>query len=513
MTCPSLPRSLLAPLAVLVAACGGAEAPQVRHVLLITLDTTRADHLGCYGGARNETPALDALAREGVRFSDCTSAAATTLSSHTSLLTGTYPHRHGVVRNGFTVDPGNWLLAEVLRDAGFWCTAVLGSSALVERTGLSAGFHVYDDEFDVPISPGGADQEQRLAGSVTDAVLAHVDEVLARDGGDEARLFLFAHYFDPHAPYAPPPELAREQGASLSVGDFDDIEGAVRAQQKRFLGEELGQQAVISRGLPRRLAEPLSSTPSTIDVELAKLYAAEVASMDREIGRLLLGLESRGLLADTLVVVTADHGETFWEHGNFWNHGLWVSQTDVHVPLIVRLPRGQSAGLEVSVPVSGVDVTPTILDVLGLLESPAAGDPGVGRSLLPALRGEDLEVRAVFTEATQPGPFLEQGTALAWGGARKPHAVRLGPWKLVKAPYLGITQLFNLESDPDEKVDLLAGEEVGAEARDALLELELALARWLAAARPRPSTFDKTQARSLGGLGYAEALDDGPSPR
>ena len=183
------------------------------------------------------------------------------------------------------------------------------------------------------------------------------------------------------------------------------------------------------------------------------------------------------------------------------------------MPLIVRVPGGEPAGFKVSVPVSGVDVTPTILDVLGLLEGSAAADAGVGRSLLPALRGEDLGVRAVFTEATQPGPFLEQGAALAWGGARKPHAARLGPWKLVKAPYLGITQLFDLESDPQEKVDLLAGNALAPGARDALGELELALARWLTAAKPRPSTFDKTQARSLGGLGYAEALDDGTSPR
>lgn len=491
--------------AALAASCGGPEEPPARHVLLITLDTTRADSLGCYGSARNETPALDALAAEGVRFRDCTSAAATTLSSHTSLFTGTYPNRHGVVRNGFVVDESNVMLAETLREAGFWCAAFIGSSALVERSGLSQGFHVYDDAFDVAAEAGGPDQDQRIAATVTDAVLSHVDEVLARDGGGEQNLFLFAHYFDPHAPYAPPADISAELGASMPVADFDDIEAAVRAQQKRVLGQDLGQQQVITRGLPKPLAQPFPSYPTARDSELARLYTAEVTYTDREVGRLLVGLRSRGLLEDTLVIVTADHGETFWEHGNFWNHGLWVSQTDVHVPLLFRMPRGEAAGVEVRVPVSGVDVAPTVLDVLGLWEGDRK-DPGVGRSLLPAILGREFGDRAVFTEATQPGPFLEKGvTAGEWRGAGKPHAVRLGPWKLVRAPYLGLTQLFRLDRDPDENVDLLAKGAVVGEARERLTDLEIALGRWMRAAKPRPSEFDVTQVKALVGLGYGEA--------
>ncbi len=482
----------LAPLALLglAASCGGGQGPSPRNVLLITMDTTRADHLGPYGEARFETPALNALAAEGVVFEQCSSAAATTLSSHTSLMTGAYPLRHGVARNGFTVDPSNRTLAEALAEAGFHCAAFVASSALVSATGLDQGFRLYDERLDLPASPGGNDQAQRRAGSVTDAVLAHVDAKLREGAG--TGLFLFAHYFDPHAPYGAP--------GSDDVAGFEDIEAAVTAQQQRALGRGLGQQAVIGGGLPEALAGPASAGPSPADERLAALYGAEVEYMDAEIGRLLAGLAARGMLEETLVLITADHGETFWEQGNFWNHGLWVGETDVHVPLIVRGP-GVLRGARVSTPVSGVDVAPTILEVLGLSPGPA-DDPGRGRSLVGALGGAGLPRRAVFAEATQPGGRLEQAEGLAWLGEAKPQAVRLGTWKLIKAPYLGVRQLYDLASDPGERRDLLAEPTLSPAARAALEDLERAHSTWLRAAAPRPSAFDPEQADALRSLGY-----------
>ena len=483
-----LQATALALLAAL-AGCGGAEAEGPRHVLLVTLDTTRADHLGAYGQARFETPALDALAAEGAVFEQCSSAAATTLSSHASLMSGTYPLRHGVARNGFSVDGSNRMLAESLGDAGFRCAAFVASSALVAATGLDQGFEVYDQRLDLPASPGGNDQAQRLAASVTTAVLDHLDAALAEDA--DGRHFVFAHYFDPHAPYGAP-------GAGR-VADFDDIEAAVVAQQRRLVDEPPGQQGVIASGLQGPLARPLRAAPGPGDLALADLYGGEVEYLDGQVGRLLAGLAARGLLEDTLVIVTADHGETFWEQGNFWNHGLWVGQPDVHVPLIVRGP-GVRAGARVATPVSGVDVTPTILDAVGLPPG-AADDPGRGRSLLGALAGAPLADRAVFSEATQPGPLLERGEDLAWSGDRKPQAVRLGPWKLVIAPYLGERQLFHLGDDPGEQRDLLRGRLSEVQA-DALTDLERAHATWRAAASPRPSAFDPDQAAALRSLGY-----------
>jgi len=502
--------------ALLVAACGGAAAPAEgpRHVVLISLDTTRADHLGCYGNREVRTPALDALSREAVLFEDCTSAAATTLASHTSMMTGLVPRRHGVPRNGFVVDEGNELLAERLSAAGFHTAAFIGSAALVGRTGLSDGFAHYDESFDVAAGEGGADQSQRAADAVTAAALAHVDDVLGRDGADDARLFLFAHYFDPHAPYAPPASEVARYRPGLEEGGFAAIEAAVRQQQERAIGRALGQSRVINEGLSEGLLRGASGAPTEVGRALAKLYAGEVTALDRGVGALLAGLARRGLLDDALVVVTADHGETFWEHGNAWNHGLWVSQTDVHVPLIVRLPGARRAGARVEAPVSGVDVAPTIVDLLGL-DPLAPDEPDVARgvSLAPAIDGAGVARRPIFAVATQPGGRVEaEAVALgpgAWRGARKPIAVRSGPWKLVDAPYLDLQMLFHLDRDPGEQQDLIAAGALDAEAAGALTALRADLARLRESTAPRPSEFDATQAKALLGLGYAESGPEG----
>lgn len=507
--------------ASLLASCGSesAPAPSYPHVLFITLDTTRADHLGVYGNQEVKTPALDSLGAEGTVFERCVSAAATTLASHTSLLTGTYPLSHGVRRNGFFVGEENVLLAEVLSQAGFYCAAFLGSSALTHKSDLVQGFDHYSDDFSLKAEGGKRDQDQRTAAEVTSALLEHVDEVLARQEREAdfpERLFLMAHYFDPHAPYAPSKALAQRYGAVREVGDFAAIETAVVAQQRRVLGDaqrDFGQQAVIRDGMTEQLLREAPGVPTKIGRDLSKLYAGEVTATDGAIGSLLAGLSSRGILEDTLVVVTADHGETFWEHGNFWNHGLWVSETDVHVPLIIRFPDGRGAGRRVEMPVSGVDVMPTLLEALDLQPPTATDNPAAGRSVLASIDGLAQSDRVVFCEATQPGPSLEepshegagQGAPLGWGNARKPQAARLGDWKLVEAPYLDLKQLFHLGRDPAERNDLLQSGALDPAARAALAELELAFQRWRASASPKPSTYDVSQTVDLRGLGYGEA--------
>ena len=434
----------------------------MRHIVLITLDTTRSDHLGCYGNSTVQTPALDQLAAEGVRFASCASAASTTLASHASILTGTYPHRHGVPRNGFTLSDRAQTLAEVLDEAGFWCAGFLGSAALTGRTGIDQGFVHWDEEFDEAARESGNDQSQRDAATLTDRVLAHAEETLGRAGASEARLFLFAQYFDPHAPYAPPASEVERYGASVGVGDFAAIETAVVQQQVRSLGRSAGgQQGVITGGLSEELIRNASRVPTEAGRQLERLYKGEVTHMDREIGRLLLGLQRLGVLEDALVVITADHGETFWDGPNAWNHGLWIGQPEVAVPLIVRGPRGAElgSGVVVETPVSGVDVMPTVLELAGVSTEGVECD---GRSLAAALRAdrEALTDRAVFSEATQPGARLE-GPGLGWRGELKPVAVRLGRWKLVRAGYLGLEMLFDLSADPAEREDRLLGEVTG----------------------------------------------------
>jgi len=174
-----------------------------RHVVLISLDTTRRDHIGCYQRSAVATPHIDRFAAEGLRCNNHLTPATTTLASHASMFTGKYPQNHGVPRNGFVLHRENPLLAEILGAAGFRTAGFLGSFALDSRFGIARGFEHYDQEFDIFFGEDGADQNQRRATAVTDAVDAYLDRARGAD-----RRFLFVHYFDPHQPYDPPAEYA-----------------------------------------------------------------------------------------------------------------------------------------------------------------------------------------------------------------------------------------------------------------------------------------------------------------
>jgi arylsulfatase A-like enzyme len=463
-----------------------------KHVLLISLDTTRADHLGCYGNLTASTPHLDALAAEGTLFNDVVATATTTLSSHTSIMTGLYPRRHGVARNGFMVNQENRMLAEVLSGAGFHTAGFLGSYALDRMFDFNQGFDAWDQEFDIEFSFLHADQNQRRGEDVTDAVLDHLDEL----DGDE-RLFLFAHYFDAHAPYDPPAPFGARfvpEGQPVT-SNIREISLQEALHHQRSEGQ---QHSVYDLGLTRSMAAFTSDDPLPGDRLLASLYAAEIAYMDGAIGRLLAGLDKRGLLEDCVVLVIADHGETFWEHGDAWHHGAWVFDTNVRVPLILRLPDGRGAGKQVTGLASGTDVFPTLLELLDI-DLPEEVD---GISLMAALDGAPLPERAVFSEATQPVLGVEQ--AGRWLGQFKPRAVRRGPWKYIEAPYIEVAQLFNLRSDPFERHNLLLHPSPRSQVE--LPILKQALDAWSAHETPRPSRFNTTQAdevrQRLEALGY-----------
>ena len=475
----------------------------LRHLLVISLDTLRADRLGSYGAAR-PTPHLDSLAREGVRFEHAMTPAPTTLGAHTSLMTGTWPHTHGVARNGFVLAGENETLAELLAAAGFHTAAFLGSFALESRFGFDQGFEHFDERFDVLVGPDGAtnDQDQRVADAVTVAALEHVDRVV-REG---RRLFLFVHYFDAHANYAPPPAYARRvTGDASATSDQRDVEQSVSRHQADRIGPEdaVGHSGAIINGFHGPLRELLgkaSGEPDEKDRLMSALYDGEVAYIDDAVGDLLAGLEARGLYDRMLVVLVGDHGETFWEHADLWNHGLWVYDTTVRVPLVLRRPDGAWDGRVVSEPVSTIDVLPTLCELLGIAP-PARVE---GRSLLAAIEGRPFERGPIFSEATQPYK-VEQGLA-GWRNATKPQAVRLGPWKYVRSRYNEVEELFDLEHDPLEQRNLLREGSL-APATAAVLEgLRAALEAWNRGARPLPSHFEKSQTeetrRRLEGLGY-----------
>ena len=505
-------RIRLIPLALGVAAfsCAEPDHGPFRHVVLISLDTTRADHLDPWGDL-GLTPHIGTLAQEGVVFESALTPAPTTLAAHTSIMTGCYPHTHGVPRNGFMVDRRNVMLAELLADAGFHTAGFLGSFALESLFDFDQGFDAFDEDFDLMAFADedvGRDQNQRTADRVTDAVLAHVESVEAD------RMFLFVHYFDAHQPYEPPADFARRYAnpGELQTSSAREMGAVIHGHTRRILGEPVGVKQLIERGLDPRLIEESDGTPLGFDSQLANLYAGEVAFVDSQIGRLLDGLASAGVLEDALLILTGDHGETFWEHGDFWNHGLWVYETTVHVPLVMRFPDGRGAGRRVRTPVSTVDIVPTLCELLGI-ELPPRVD---GESLAGALEDDPFVHDVVYSQATQPLRVEPRGDV--WRNIAKPRCIRSGRWKYVQAPYLGggrprdlltepgLEQLFDLRDDPGETNNLLRGE-LSAEAAAARDRMSAALGEWARSADPLPTVFNEEQyeqiLETLQELGYA----------
>ncbi len=307
--------------------CGGgasppsaAPTPAARHLVLVTIDTLRADRLGAYGNTSVPTPAFDRLAREGALALDATTHVPITRPAHTSLFTARYPSEHGVRDNvALPLAPSVPTLAEALRAQGFATAAFVSSFVLSAQSGLPRGFDHYDDRFDVaPDDVRFLDAVQRRG----DATLTAVERWL--DGRSPEvqtkRTAIWVHLYDPHDPYEPPEPFASQ-----------------------YAGRE---------------------------------YDGEVAWTDTLLARLRASLEARGLWNDALVVVTADHGEALGEHGET-GHGFFAYETTLRVPLAVRGP-GVAAGAAVRGPFRLVDIAPTALALLGL---PAMTAPVTGTNL------------------------------------------------------------------------------------------------------------------------------------
>ncbi|HSU82109.1 MAG TPA: sulfatase-like hydrolase/transferase [Thermoanaerobaculia bacterium] len=294
--------ALLALLIVGAFGCSRERAPRQPSLVLVTLDTVRADHLGCYGDRDAVTPSLDRLAKEGLRFANVSSAVPLTLPSHTSLLTGLLPPHHGLRNNGAgALRPGTATLATLLAGAGYRTGAFIGAFVLDHRFGLKTGFEVYDDEIERDPKAGNVLEAERPGREVVDRALAWLEK-------DDGRpFFLWVHLYDAHAPYTPPPAWAA-----------------------------------------RHPGRP---------------YDGEISEVDEQVGRILEALRRRGLDGKTAVAVVADHGEGLGEHGEL-THGLLLYEPTLHVPLLLRAPWAVKPRV-VETPVSLVDLAPTLAGLLG----------------------------------------------------------------------------------------------------------------------------------------------------
>lgn len=321
--------------AALTGACRSAPANSDRSVILVTLDTTRADRIGAYGGRAVPTPNLDAVASEGVLFENAVSPVPLTLPAHCSILTGRYPASHGVRHNGiFRLPASVGSLASRFRGAGFATAAVVGAYVLNRGFGTERGFDVYDDVEESRVA-GGPEHEleaQRSADEVNERVFRWLDRHA------QQRFFLWVHYYDPHLPYAPP---------------------------------ETPGRTLFGTG-----------------------YDREISYVDACFGDLWSRLVRTGASDRTLLIVAGDHGESLGEHGEE-SHGLLLYEGAVRVPLLFRAPGLLPAGRRVSAPVDLVDVAPTVLD---LMRMPPL-DGAQGRSLAGLLSGQETgEGRLAFAE-------------------------------------------------------------------------------------------------------------------
>jgi arylsulfatase A-like enzyme len=442
-------RLLAAGLALMApaAGCRGSSRPSPpARVVLVSIDTLRADHLGCYGYGRPTSPGLDALAREGVLFEDVSAPSPWTLPSHASLLTGLYPSRHGLKAHDRYLPATVPTLASILGRAGYVTAAVVNSHNLGPRFGLDRGFQ----EFSYVEETAG---QQAPSAGITDQAAAWLRRYRER------RLFLFVHYYDVHSDYR---SLARydEQFVSPYGGAADGTTAQLMA---------------FREGRVRLGAADAA--------HLVDLYDAGIRQMDDELGRLVSFLREERMLDGTLLVVTSDHGEEFLERGGVL-HGRTQFQEVMRVPLLMRGP-GLSAGRRAATPVSLVDVMPTLL---GRLEVPAP--PGLdGEDLAPLLRGEGgrLAERALFGEADHNNAEPDVT-----------RAVRRGRYKLHLDRRTGKRALFDLAQDPGERVDRLAAEPATAADLGARLERFMQIR---GEAGP-PSRLTPEEIEKLRSLGY-----------
>ena len=348
------------------------------NVILITIDTLRADHLGCYGYDKVKTPNIDEVCKTGIKFDSCITQVPLTLPSHTTILTGTYPFYHSVKDNGgFVVPEEIETIAEVLKKYGFKTAAVVGAYVLDGKWGLNQGFDFYYDNFDLS-------KYKRISLSLVerraDEVVKHAIAWLKEN--KNKRFFLWVHVYDPHTPYDPPPP-------------FD----------KEYTGHP---------------------------------YDGEIAFTDSQLGKFFGYLRNEGLDKKTLLVITADHGESLGEHGEE-THGFFIYQSTVWVPLIIKTPVAGLSGKIVKSRVGLVDIAPTILDFLGY-PVPAKMQGKSLKSLIfhPGSKFNQL----LYTESFYPRLHF------GW------HELKAIFWKNYKYIDTRIPELYDLSTDPFEKENL-----------------------------------------------------------
>lgn len=487
---PAIRRCLLAAVLLLsTTACDRATPPAdaptaVRsaagpraNIVLILIDTLRADRVGAVRDGRSLTPALDQLAAEGARFDRVIAAAPWTLPSIASLLTGVYPDVHGVTAEA---DPrgGGALglrplgssfntLQEALAAGGYATAAFSANPFVVPEHGFGQGFESFHAK---PINDGGT------AAALNAAACEWLDR---RD--PRRPFFLYVHYMEVHAPYT------REREVVDPL-----VQRVAESLERTWLTDEERNQkdGLFTRSMAGFRRDPVHRELAHYREYWWARYDAGVVLADRAVGELREALSKRGLWQDTCVLVTADHGESLGEHG-VWGHGRSLYQHDLLVPVLLRGP-GVLAGTRSEEYASLVDVFPTLLRLAGL--EPQAGIQGRNLNSAPSVNGTRR-------------PLLAQAVR----GRRGHHACVADPWKILAAPGTVGIQLFDLTADPGERTDLAREHPEQLEQMRQTLSDLLAQCGMLRTFAPEQTLqLDDEQLRRLRALGYVGGDEEAP---
>ncbi|MDP8235267.1 MAG: sulfatase [Candidatus Erginobacter occultus] len=420
------------------------------NIILISIDTLRADRLGCYGYRFDTTPAMDRLASRSTVFRQAITPVPRTAPSVASILTGLYPHTHGVRSNWIPL-PGEFpALAELLRNRGYRTAAIVGNYVLKRQySGFDRGFELFDDR--MPARELNRDIWEKSASDITASALRWLEE------NREEQFFLWLHYQDPHGPYIAPPEY----GDFFARSEEDPIPADLvpAYQLLPWIPEQNGQ----------------------VDAEAYRAsYDREIKYCDDAIGQLLGELTRLGL-DDTVIILVSDHGESLGEHEYFFEHGGFIYDPSSRVVLIVHLP-GLAGPGEVDGQVSVLSIAPTLLELAGVPVPAEMAAP----SLLPLLRGTKDRIEETI--------FIER--------LNKLKAVRTSRWKYIRNLQNSREELYDLKNDPGETQNL-------SELNPGICrEMNRQLEAWMNPADRIPLTevremmIDKEDRKALRSLGY-----------
>jgi len=403
---------------MLLLTCSTSRDAEPPNVILIVIDALRAGNLGCYGHFRDTSPNIDAIAERGTLFEDAITQAPWTKASFASFLTSLYPFQNGVTDWTSVLPDSIETLADKLGREGYDTICLVNMTAMAGRFKVLKGFAAISE----------AERSERAALRTTDDAI----EMLA---GAQEPFFMLLHYFDPHAPYAPPIEYA---DLVRRPSDPDPV-----AAKRRGWRDAAGNPS--EEAINRRLL----------------LYDGCIRFVDDNVGRLLAFLEERGLRGRTLIVITADHGEEFYEHG-VSGHGITVYDYAIRVPLIIDYPGAFEGGRRISSQVRLVDIMPTVLDIAGI----DCGDAVEGYSLV------DVAGKNRWPE--QGHRLLPPQVALSECSVRRTlgtKCLRTDATKVIIEPMTSLIEVYDLTEDPDEEVNIWksrrgAGEELVTRLKD-----------------------------------------------